>query len=31
VITLLQNGDMLIGAGDGTIAKIACASMLVKS
>jgi len=30
-LQLLQNGDMLVGAGDGTIAKINTASMLVKS
>jgi WD40 repeat protein len=28
---LLSNGDLLVGAGDGTIAKIATATMLVKS
>jgi len=31
VITQLPNGDLLIGAGDGTIAKIDSRSMLVKS
>jgi WD40 repeat protein len=31
VLTLLQNGDLLVGAGDGTIAKIDTVSMLIKS
>jgi hypothetical protein len=31
VLSLLSNGDLLVGAGDGTIAKIATATMLVKS
>ena len=31
VINLLANGDLLIGAGDGTIAKINSSDMLVKS
>lgn len=31
VINLLANGDLLIGAGDGTIAKIASMNMLIKS
>lgn len=30
VINLLRSGDLLIGAGDGTIAKIGCKDMLVK-
>jgi hypothetical protein len=28
---ILQNGDLLVGAGDGTIAKIDTVSMLIKS
>lgn len=31
VLSLLSNGDLLVGAGDGTIAKIATSTMLVKS
>jgi hypothetical protein len=31
VINLLRTGDLIIGAGDGTIAKIGCKDMLVKS
>lgn len=29
-IKLLSNGDILLGAGDGTIAKVGSADMLVK-
>lgn len=31
VINLLKNGDLLVGAGDGTIAKVTVKDMLVKS
>jgi len=31
VLSLLSNGDLIVGAGDGTIAKIATSNMLVKS
>ena len=30
-INLLSNGDLMVGSGDGTIAKIGCKDMLVKS
>lgn len=30
-LALLSNGDLLSGAGDGTIAKISCQNMLIKS
>jgi len=30
-LTLLNNGDLLAGSGDGTIAKIGIQNMLVKS
>lgn len=30
-MNLLQNGDLLVGAGDGTVAKIGFKDMIVKS